>query len=273
VPSWSTSANPPIAIPHALSADGNVLYFVFSDPMIAGNHTDRQNKILWIVRQPRDGQPLQITATLPGSHLEPVHQSVPANSGPGEVYPSIVDVPAPGCWHFDLTWNGHHSSVDLGYGALDEPVTTTTTTTTVPTVTATTCRTADLTITLGNPNGAAGSVYYGLAFRNNGPSRCTLSGYPGVSFLDGSGKQIGLPSVRNRIAHSAVSVAPGGTAYSSLQVGNPDVWNCPVAMPQKVKVYPPNQTAFALIDAVGIRTCSNQVTGSYVNPVVKVANF
>jgi hypothetical protein len=38
-----------------------------------------------------------------------------ANSGPGEIYPSIVDVPQAGCWHFDLSWSGHKASVELLY--------------------------------------------------------------------------------------------------------------------------------------------------------------
>jgi hypothetical protein len=277
VPSWAKSANPPSGVPHALTADGNVLYFVFSDPMIAGHPTDRQNKILWIVRQPRDGQPLKITGTLPGTNVAPVHYSFPADSAPGEIYPSVVDVPAPGCWHFDLAWNGHRSSVDLGYGAIDQPVATTTTTTvtttTIPAASASTCHTAELTVTIGQPSGAAGSVGYELGFRNDSPLPCTMNGYPGVSFLDGSGNQIGVPADRNQIAHTPVTVAPGATAYALLVVGNPDVYNCPVAVPQKLKVYPPNETAFALVDAVGIRTCSNQVVDSHVNPVRQDPNI
>jgi hypothetical protein len=114
---------------------------------------------------------------------------------------------------------------------------------------------------------------YEIAFRNTGASTCTMSGYPGVSFLDGSGNQVGAPAARNPMAHTQVSVAPGATVYSLLRVGNPDPYNCPVAMPQKIRVFPPNETELALIDAVGIRTCANQVVNSYVNPVVSVPNF
>jgi hypothetical protein len=39
----------------------------------------------------------------------------PANSSPGEIYPTVVDVPAPGCWHFDLHWADHDASVELEY--------------------------------------------------------------------------------------------------------------------------------------------------------------
>src|SRR5439155_16067347 len=96
VPAWAESAHPPAALPRALTADGNVLVVNFADPLVAGPPTDRQNKILWIVRQPRGGKPLEITATLPGSNERPVYVSVPADSSPGEIYPSVVNVPAPG---------------------------------------------------------------------------------------------------------------------------------------------------------------------------------
>jgi hypothetical protein len=41
---------------------------------------------------------------------------LPPNSSPGEIYPSEVDVPSPGGWHFDLRWGKNKASVDLVYG-------------------------------------------------------------------------------------------------------------------------------------------------------------
>jgi hypothetical protein len=275
IPPWARSANPPSGVAHALSDDGNVAYFIFSDPMIAGHRTDRENKILWIVRQPRDGQPLKITATLPGSTLDPVHYSFPADSAPGEIYPSVVDVPAPGCWHLELAWNGHRSSVDLGYGASDEPVTTTTstpatTTTTLPAVSGTTCRTEDLTLTISPGSGAAGSVGYDLEFRNHASTgSCTMTGYPGVSFLDAEGHQIGVPAVRNPgLSYTPVTVGPGATVYALLIVGNPDMRNCPVSTPRKIRVFPPNQTADIRLPVEGLRLCATSTSASSINPVV-----
>ena len=64
------------------------------------------------MRSQRDGQPLRVTATLRDST---VRTTVPATSGPGEIYPSIVDVPTAGCWRFALTWNGARASVGLRY--------------------------------------------------------------------------------------------------------------------------------------------------------------
>src|SRR4051812_2026935 len=68
IPSWVDSANPPNGVPHLVSPDGNVVAVVFARPLQAGTRTDgTSNKILWIMRQPRNGQPLRLTATLPES--------------------------------------------------------------------------------------------------------------------------------------------------------------------------------------------------------------
>jgi hypothetical protein len=40
---------------------------------------------------------------------------VAADSFPGEIYPTTVEVPNAGCWHFELAWGGNKTSVDLLY--------------------------------------------------------------------------------------------------------------------------------------------------------------
>jgi hypothetical protein len=40
----------------------------------------------------------------------------PADSRPGEIYPSIVDVPAAGCWTVVAEWSGHRATLELAYG-------------------------------------------------------------------------------------------------------------------------------------------------------------
>lgn len=269
IPSWAASANPPQSVPHLLSPDGNVGVFIFYEPMAAGHQTDPQNKLLWIVRQPRGGQPLNITATLPGSNATPVHVSIPAGSSPGEIYPSTVDVPTPGCWHFALAWNGHHSAVNLTYGSgtPKKPVRITTVPTAVP-VGPFDCPTKFLTLSLGAPSGTAGHMNYEIAFRNHSGGTCKLSGFPGVSFLDASGRQIGAPAQRNPITHNSVTLAPGATAYAHLSVTDPSVLaGCPATPVQQVRVYPPNQTEYVDIAAGGVAVCA-RTPGTSIDPVL-----
>jgi hypothetical protein len=36
-----------------------------------------------------------------------------ADSSPGEIYPSYVDLPAPGCWRLSLRWGAHAAQLDV----------------------------------------------------------------------------------------------------------------------------------------------------------------
>ena len=112
LPGWATDAN--LATGRfVLSAEGNVLGYLFVDPLrVAPRDDGMSNKVLWVVREPRNGDDLTWTAT---SGDDVVHGSLPADSGPGEIYPSIIDVPAPGCWHVTLGWDGNVGHVDLRY--------------------------------------------------------------------------------------------------------------------------------------------------------------
>lgn len=82
--------------------------------MRAGQRTDGiSNKILWVVREPRNGRPLVVTARSSNAQTAPV--SFEANSSPGEIYPSSVDVPTAGCWVLTLQWGPHRGTVRLEY--------------------------------------------------------------------------------------------------------------------------------------------------------------
>jgi hypothetical protein len=119
-PAWigrATDANTPASLPFAVSDQGNAAGFLFGYPLTAPSRPDMNNKILWVVRTPRDGQPLVITARQVGASRPVVRVQLPADSGPGEIYPSIIDVPAPGCWHFTLQWPHARATVDLRYTA------------------------------------------------------------------------------------------------------------------------------------------------------------
>ncbi len=116
IPSWAQSAHPPAKVPHLLARDRNVIAFIFGNPLQAGQpRHNRNNKILWIVREPRHGQPLQVSGTLVGGRASVTESPIPADARPGEIYPSTIDVPSPGCWHFVLHWNGHQANINLHY--------------------------------------------------------------------------------------------------------------------------------------------------------------
>ena len=114
-PTWTASAGPPVGLVGATAEHGDVAAVLFGYPLRAGHPQDRANKILWIVREPRDGSEL----TLIGHRLGTDHPSVtyhqPDDSSPGEIYPSIIDVPTPGCWQFTVAWHGHTDEIEIPY--------------------------------------------------------------------------------------------------------------------------------------------------------------
>jgi hypothetical protein len=114
LPGWTASANPP-AIPWVMSREGNLVGAVFGYPLKApAVQTAPQNKILWIVQEPRNDGDLVLTLRPVGGG-DAVTVSEPAGSSPGEIYPSIVDVPAPGCWEMVAEWDGHRATLGLSY--------------------------------------------------------------------------------------------------------------------------------------------------------------
>jgi hypothetical protein len=113
-PGWAASANPP-DLPLVTANEGNLIGSLFAGRLRAGHPENPSNKILWIVREPRQGASLRLTLRPVQGTAPEVALTRPADSGPGEIYPSIVDVPAPGCWRVTAEWNGNRATLDLLY--------------------------------------------------------------------------------------------------------------------------------------------------------------
>jgi len=116
-PGWASPANPPTYLRYGLAHAGGAAAFLFGYPLLAGDSGQRSDKVLWVVRYPRGGLPLQITGHPLGAGSPVVSSTWPANSSPGEIYPSDVVAPTAGCWQFTLAWNGHKDTIDLRYVA------------------------------------------------------------------------------------------------------------------------------------------------------------
>jgi len=79
----------------------------------AGHPTDPSNNVVWIVGFHRDGHPLETTARFGPDPSLVVRATWPADSSPGEIYPSSLDLPRPGCWTVSLEWGGHRADIDV----------------------------------------------------------------------------------------------------------------------------------------------------------------
>ena len=127
------------------------------------------------------------------------------------------------------------------------------------------CATGSLRVTVGPPNGAAGSAYYPLLFTNASPVPCVLYGYPGVALVSQpGGRVLGAPAVRNAtFPKEVVRLAPGAVAHASLQVivaANYPPSQCQPATAHWLQVYPPGEYT-ALFARFTAQTCTAPTFG------------
>ncbi len=134
--------------------------------------------------------------------------------------------------------------------------------TTVPANALAACTAAHLTVSLGYVQGATQSWAYSLIFTNTGRSPCSLQGFPGVSFVDASGIQVGSPAVEGQSGGLA-PVSGGPVAIGSGKSANAGVFEadaqdlvdanqpCSPVTAAALKVYPPNLTTAFIVRATG----------------------
>ncbi len=110
------------------------------------------------------------------------------------------------------------------------------------------CATSALRGSLGQGNGAAGSVYYPITFTNASATACSLYGFPGVSFVSSpSGGQIGAAAEEDAAyPRRLVVLRPGASASALLQVTQAADYppsRCHPVTTRWLRVFPPNQYA------------------------------
>ncbi len=135
----------------------------------------------------------------------------------------------------------------------------------------TTCSVRYLNASIGMSQGAAGSAYLNIVFKNLDTRPCTLDGYPGVSF--GAGKpvsQVGQPASRDAIVPPrVVTLKPGGSAYAVLRVVNAENYpaaDCNPVSTTYLQIYPPN-TSNLLYVPYDSKACTKKVVTLAVQAV------
>lgn len=117
LPTWARAGfqPPTMPMPYVVGDRGDIVAILWADrdPLHAPPLAQRNNKILWVSKLIPGGPftPLRIQASLDGTS-QIVTRQVPG--GPG---PSIINLPAAGCWSLDLSWSGHHDHLTLRYAA------------------------------------------------------------------------------------------------------------------------------------------------------------
>jgi hypothetical protein len=130
-------------------------------------------------------------------------------------------------------------------GSTTQPASSTSSTSTGGT-TAAGCLTRYLNGTVGLSQGAAGSTYIAVVFKNLNNVPCTLYGYPGVAQAAGTPvTDVGNPSTEDpSTARELVTLQPGGYANATLRIVeglNYPKSVCKPVSAQWLAVIPPNQ--------------------------------
>lgn len=147
------------------------------------------------------------------------------------------------------------SGSDNGSSSKDSTTTTagSNSTTTAPktttTLSSTHCTTGQLKGSLGETQAGAGQRYTTLVLTNTGSKECDLRGFPGVSLVDASGKQIGQPASREGTEGATVMIKPGGTASATLHTSAAGMGAQCDATSTQLRIFPPDNTESLMITA------------------------
>jgi hypothetical protein len=109
LPSWADVGGG--GIPWAVGRPPEVVGILFATELVAkGERPDGStNKILWLTRTPISSRLLTLRAQPADAATPVVTQSIDAavtdvGSAGYQQFPSIVDLPNPGCWRINLSW-------------------------------------------------------------------------------------------------------------------------------------------------------------------------
>ncbi len=116
LPPWARAgfSDPRPRITHTIGRSGEIAAVLFGYPLLSPPSRVRSNKILWVPRVPLRGlSTLRISAQRMAGARPVGHRVLRSVAGgPG---PSIIDLPAAGCWRLTLRWSGRSDQLDLRY--------------------------------------------------------------------------------------------------------------------------------------------------------------
>lgn len=117
------------------------------------------------------------------------------------------------------------------------------------------CQPGELKASLGQQDGAAGSVNVALLLTNTGTRTCQLRGFPGVSYVTGDdGHQVGAAAAMSGARGGEIVLARGKAAQTLLKlvdVQNYDAAACSPTPVRGLRIYPPGDTASLYVERAG----------------------
>lgn len=123
------------------------------------------------------------------------------------------------------------------------------------------CTIADLKVSLGPPEGAAGSTFVPVRLTNTSQQPCRTGGFGGASLvISPRSEPVGAPADRtDQASAKPLVLQPGGRAVATLQVtqaGNYAASTCQPVPTKGLRIYPPNETqaAYVAFDATACQS-------------------
>jgi Domain of unknown function (DUF4232) len=135
------------------------------------------------------------------------------------------------------------------------------------------CRNAALKTLVGWPNGAAGTIYYGIRFQNLGVTACTVHGVPTVLPIAADGAVVGPPArpehLSARVPPVVLGVHDGVTAWANfgvVETGNFSAAACAPTLADAIHVTLPGYPTSDLPLAFSLCTRINSTSIDGVAP-------
>ncbi|HET7173773.1 MAG TPA: DUF4232 domain-containing protein [Nocardioidaceae bacterium] len=122
-------------------------------------------------------------------------------------------------------------------------------------------------VSLGMQQGTAGSMVQAIRFRNTSGHRCTVSGYPGVSYANRHRIMLGWPAAPGGQRVSTVTLAAGASTTAFLQSPDPGNFapmDCLVYRPALLRVHLGSTVSYL---SWGRSECTTHFGRSFVSPV------
>jgi hypothetical protein len=119
LPSWADIGGG--SIPWAVGQPPEVVGVMFATELVAkGERPDGSaNKVLWLTQMPIASTQLTLRAQPAHAATPVVNLTVPRAEGQQQ-FPSIVDLPTPGCWRLNISW-GAGSTENSTFGLMVLP--------------------------------------------------------------------------------------------------------------------------------------------------------
>ncbi|MEU4669896.1 DUF4232 domain-containing protein [Amycolatopsis sp. NPDC023774] len=128
------------------------------------------------------------------------------------------------------------------------------------------CKAGDVTLSFGQGDAGAGSVYRPILIKNSSSKPCTIQGFPGVSYVAGDdGHQVGPAAFRVGTKGDAIKLQPGQSAAADVQftqVANFDPAVCKPTPVKGLRVYLPQETASKFLPDPGTGCAGDKLPGN-----------